>query len=230
MSTAAEGAIDGRQRRWQEHNDERRQRIVRTAVALIESDESELTLQEVARRSGLSRSVVYRQFADKRELDAAIQAHVLESLWDHLLPALRLEGTAQQVIERAIRAYVEWAGDHPRLHRRFDFDTAVDGRGPLEQTLELISGQVAGLAIAVFELHGARLSEADRAAADPLVYGLVAAVFGTVRRWLRVGDGTPDADHMVGLLTEAAWAVIEARARAFGIDVDGDARLEDLLG
>lgn len=227
MTTASDSAADGRQKRWQEHNDARRQRILAVAVELIESEAADLTLQEVARRAGLSRSVVYRQFADRRELDAAVQAYVVESLWAELLPALHLEGTVRESIEGMVRVYVEWAVRHPQLHRRFDYDAA--GEGPLEQTLDRVSAQVAAMLIGVFEALGAKLTEADRAATDPLVYGLVGAVFGTVRRWIRTGVDVPDADHMVGLLAEAAWAVIDTRARAFGLAVDPDAPLEQLL-
>lgn len=229
MTTAAGTAPDGRQKRWQEHNDQRRQRIIAAAIELIESGDPDLSLQAVARRAGLSRSVVYRQFADRRELDLAIQSHVIESLWGELLPALHLEGSVRETIERVIGVYVGWAVGHPRLHRRFDYDTTVDGNGPLQQTLDMISAQVAELLTSAFEALGADLTDADRAATDPLVYGLVGAVFGSVRRWIRVGEGTPDAEHMVELLTEAAWAVIETRARAFGLDVDPDTPLEALL-
>lgn len=229
MTTVPDAVPDGRQKRWREHNDARRQRIVGVAVELIESGDADLTLQEVARRAGLSRSVVYRQFADRRELDAAVQSYVLESLWAELVPTLHLEGTIRDSIEGMIRVYVQWAVRHPLLHRRFDYETAVDGDGPLEQTLGRVSAQVAALLTGVFEALGAKLSEADRAATGPLVYGLVVAVFGTVRRWIRTGVDVPDADHMIGLLVESAWAVIDTRARALGLTVDLDAPLEQLI-
>jgi AcrR family transcriptional regulator len=224
-----EGHPDGRAIRWQQHNDERRRRIVTAAIDLIEESGREVTLQEIGERAGLSRSVVYRHFADRRELDLAVQARVLDGLWGQLLPALELRGSVRETIERVIGVYVGWAVEHPLLHRLADYDTAVDGNGPLQQGIDVVARRISEVVVGAFQLLGADLSDADRAAADPLIHGLVGMVFGTVRRWVHTGERIPDAAHMTALLTEAVWALLESRGRAYGISIDPDRPLAELL-
>ncbi|MEP9384410.1 TetR/AcrR family transcriptional regulator [Nocardioides sp. KR10-350] len=221
--------MDGRARRWQQHNDARRRRIVQAAIELIEAEGPDVTLQAIGEQAGLSRSVVYRHFADRRELDVAVQIHVLEGLWAQLLPAVELRGTVRETIERAIRVYVTWSVEHPRLHRLADYDVASDGNGPLQRGLEMVAARISEVIVAAFQLLGADVSEADRASADPLVFGLVGMVFSTVRRWVHLGEKYPDADAMVDLLTESVWALLEARGRAYGLSLDPDRPLDELL-
>lgn len=221
--------MDGRAVRWQRHNDDRRRRIVAAAIELIEAEGATVSLQAIGERAGLSRSVVYRHFADRRELDAAVQVHVLEQLWAELLPSVELRGSIRTTIERAVSVYVGWAVDHPRLHQLADYDTAADGQGPLQQGIDMIAARIAEVVVTAFNLAGVEISDADRAASDPLIYGLVGMIFGTVRRWVHLGEKVPDADHMVTLLTESAWALIDLRARAYGLTLDPDLPLEELV-
>ena len=69
---------DGRQARWDKHNQERRQVILDAAIAVVEAGEpgAEFHVQQIADRAGLSRTVVYRHFADRADLDQAIQAEM----------------------------------------------------------------------------------------------------------------------------------------------------------
>jgi len=221
--------MDGRAVRWQQHNDERRRRIVEAAIALIEEEGPQVSLQAIGERAGLSRSVVYRHFADRRELDVAVQTHILEGLWSRLLPSVELHGTVRETIEGAICVYVGWAVAHPRLHQLADYDTATDGRGPLQEGIDMIAARIGEVVLGAFELAGAEVSEADRAAADPLIYGLVGMIFGTVRRWVHLGEQIPDADHLVGLLTDSVVVLIQSRARSYGLELDPDVPIEQLV-
>lgn len=221
--------MDGRAVRWQRHNDDRRRAIVTAAIELIEAEGVHVSLQAIGERAGLSRSVVYRHFADRRELDMAVQVHVLEELWAELLPSVELRGSIRSTIERAVGVYVGWAVAHPRLHQLADYDTAADGQGPLQQGIDLIAARIADVVFAAVSLVGVNVSAADKAASDPLIYGLVGMIFGTVRRWVHLGEKIPDAAHMVSLLTESAWALIDLRARAYGLVLDPDLSLEKLV-
>jgi len=221
--------MDGRAVRWQRHNDERRRRIVAAAIELIEAEGPQVSLQAIGERAGLSRSVVYRHFADRRELDVVVQAYVLEGLWAELLPSVELRGSVRETIERVVGVYVRWAVAHPRLHQLADYDTAVDGQGPLQQGIDMIAARISEVVLAAFQLAGAEVSEVDKAASDPLIHGLVGMVFGTVRRWVHLGEKVPDAEHMVALLTESVWALIDVRARAYGIRIEPSLTVDELI-
>jgi AcrR family transcriptional regulator len=178
----------------------------------------------------VSRSVVYRDFADRDDLDRALQTEILDRLWRELLPAMRLEGTFYAALERIIRTYVDWAVAHPRLHQRVDHDTAVDGDGPLQKVLDLVAERVAGLLVTTFTALGAEVTDNDRLATDPLVHGLVGSVFSAVRRWVHLGSKVPDAAHLSEVLTEATWAVLSARAASYGFELRPDHDLAVLVG
>lgn len=236
MADAEDGAVDvpaprpdGRQARWANHNSERRRRIVDAAIDVItdEGYAGELHVQQIAQRAGLSRTVIYRHFSDRADLDDAIQGEIIRRLWSRLQPEVRLEGTVPEIIERIIGTYVQWAVEHPALHRMADYDSRPDG--PLERALEEISGQVASMiAFAVVGLGG-HPSEDQTAALDPLVYGLVGAVFGAVRRWLARSERVLTPDALVQLTSRSAWFAIDGHARDFGVVIDPTKDVEELI-
>src|SRR5918994_2066962 len=121
MSTSGKSP-DGRQARWDKHNQERRQVILDAAVAVVEAGEpgAEFHVQQIAERAGINRSVVYRHFTDRADLDHAILVEIVEGVMEQLLPALTLDGTVRDIIDRIVVAYVDWAASHPALHRLVD--------------------------------------------------------------------------------------------------------------
>lgn len=219
--------MDGRTRRWTAHNEAQRQRIVDAAVRLYDAGHPAPTLQQIGDRAGVSRSVLYRQFANRSELETAVQRRILDMVWRELAPTFEAVGTPRSSLRRAASAYIGWAAQHPRLHQLADLDMAADG--PLQHAIDRISAVIADQLVAWFSLAGADVTEADRAATDPLAHGLVGAVFATVRRWVHLGTEVPDAEHLTELVVESTWAVIDARARAYGIAVDPDVPVEEQL-
>jgi len=232
MSATPQGdRSDGRQARWSQHNEERRRQIIDAAIAEIEAGEpgAELRVQAIARRAGLSRTVVYRHFEDRGDLDRAVQQQILDSLWADLLPAVRLDGTAPQIVRRIIGTYIRWSVAHPALHLAADHDAEGETDGPLQHGMEQLAGQIAGvLGTAVIALGGSP-SEEEAAALDPLVFGLVGAVFGAVRRWLTRSDRQLPASALEGLISQSVWFVIEGHARTMGLRIDPDLPLDRLL-
>ena len=67
------------------------------------------------------------------------------------------------------------------------------------------------------------------AALDPLVFGLVGAVFTSTRRWLGRPEQKPDREKFVELVTEAVWLQIAGMAAARGVELDPDVPVEALL-
>lgn len=69
---AQERSLTGHEARWERHNSARQTRIVESAVALLDESApgTEIPVQSIAKRAGLAKSVVYRQFEDARILTA----------------------------------------------------------------------------------------------------------------------------------------------------------------
>ena len=88
----------------------------------------------------------------------------------------------------------------------------------------------AASAAAADEIKTWAVSEIDKKAVDPLIYGLIGMVFGAVRRWVHLGEGIPDAEHLTSVVTEAVLAMIDTRTTAYGLSIDHDQPLEELLG
>lgn len=216
--------MDGRATRWAAHNDAQRERIITAAISLYDEGNTAPSLQEIGERAGLARSVLYRQFEDRHDLELAVERYVLKDLLVRLDESLVIEGPTREILRRVAATYIEWAADHPRLHQLSDLDSAADG--PLNKAIEQIAERVGDLMILAFRVSGAEISEADVAATDPLMHGLVGAVFAAVRRWLNLGAKVPAVERMTDLIVESAWAVIDARLRAYGIVMDPDAPLE----
>lgn len=233
MSAApgATGRTDGRQARWDRHNQERRQVILDAAIAVVEESEpgAEIHVQQIAERAGLSRTVVYRHFDDRADLDRAVQSEILEGLWSLLLPSVTLDGTIPQIVERIVSTYVGWAVAHPSLHKLAELDTSRDGNGPLQQGLERIAEQVAALIVTAVDTLAVDVTDEERAAIDPLVFGLVGAVFGAVRRWMSKPDRVPPAEVLVELTTQSVWHILRGHGETLGVELLADQPVQELL-
>jgi len=222
-------SADGRQARWSKHNEERRRQIIDAAIEVLEerAPGAEIHVQQIAARAKVNRTVVYRHFADRADLDQAVQRAILERLWERLLPEVSLDGTVPQIIERIVGTYVAWAVEHPSLHRVADHDVSADG--PLEKGLEHLAGRIAEtIGVALVGL-GAEPTEEEAAALDPLVYGLVGAVFNAVRRWVARPGSVLTPVALTHITSRSVWFVIAGHARDLGVEIDPDRTIEELL-
>lgn len=222
---------DGRQVRWAGHNQARRQHVLDAAIEVLAESEpgAEVHVQQIAERAGLSRTVVYRHFADRADLDAAVQARALELLREELVPALSFEGTPVEIIRRIIGAYIGWAAEHPSVHEYAQRDAPGAGQGQMELAIQQIASQVEDLFSVGVEVLHIELVDHEVAALDPLVFGLVGGVFTATRRWLSRPERTPTREELVNLLTEATWLQIAGIARVRGVELDPDLPVERLL-
>lgn len=232
--TAAPGARDGRQARWDQHKEERRQQIIDAAIAVIEESGAgaEVHVHQIAERAGLSRTVVYRHFEDRADLDRAVQATILEAFWARLMPEISLEGTVPEIIERAVGTYVRWAVAHPALHRMADHDVSrgpsEGDDGPLEQGLERLAREIIEVVHIGAVALGGELSREELASLDPLAYGMVGAVFSSVRRWLDHPDPTLTPDALITLISQTLWFGIAGHARRLGVEIDPDRPVDQI--
>ncbi|MEO9325180.1 TetR/AcrR family transcriptional regulator [Nocardioides sp. C4-1] len=221
------GQQDGRQARWDKHNEERRATILDAALAVIGAGEpgDDFHVQQIAQRAGLNRTVVYRHFDDRADLDRAIRAHILDDLTAGLIPEVTLDGTVAQIIRRIISSYVDWVVEHPAAHAF----AAQEMSGPVAQGTDRIASAVTELLQLAIALLGAELDDDERALVDPLSHGLVGAVFGAVRRWVSRDPRQPSATVLVDLLSESVWNLLDGHARRLGLRIDPDLPLVDLL-
>ncbi|WP_203338484.1 TetR/AcrR family transcriptional regulator [Nocardioides limicola] len=210
---------DGRRVRWEQHNQQRRQAVIDAAVAVIEAHPPghEIHVQQIADRAGINRSVVYRHFTDRSDLDLAVQDEVCLRAATVVLEAITLDGTPREITHRVVDAYIRWAVAHAALVQFAERHIPGADRRPLDDTLQQIVEQVEVVIGAFVPIVGGRLSQFDRDALDPWVFGLIGGCFGAVRRWSSREELSPDVDSFVDLVTDMAWFQIEGMARSRGL-------------
>lgn len=216
-------AADGRSTRWDGHKAQRRADMLDTALAVIEENGTEISVQQIADRLQVPRPVVYRHFDGRADLDDAIRRHILESLTAEVLPRLHSDGTVRDLVRGAVGTYVGWVERHPNLHR---FLAAADPHSAAGTALagarDRIGGQLADLFADALERFGI-----DRNRARPMAFGIVGFVDGVVNSWRAAP--TLSSEHVEGILTESVLALLEGNARSLDVPLTRDTVVSDLL-
>ena len=97
---------------------DRRAQLVQIGLELLPTTPvQELTIDEVARRAGISRSLLFHYFATKREYYTAVTRAAADLLLAHLLPAP--DATAEQQVTGMLDRYVGWVETFPESHLAF---------------------------------------------------------------------------------------------------------------
>ncbi|MGA9871299.1 MAG: helix-turn-helix domain-containing protein, partial [Rhodococcus sp. (in: high G+C Gram-positive bacteria)] len=97
---------DARSERWREHRLLVRQSFVDAALAAIDRYGPEVSMGDIAKTAGAAKPKLYRHFADKSDLYAAIVEHVQEMLWDRILQTINLfEDSVATLVSRGTSEY-----------------------------------------------------------------------------------------------------------------------------
>jgi AcrR family transcriptional regulator len=120
-----------------------------------------LTLRAVGEKLGVSRTALYRHFADKSGLLAAVAREGFRILRLRLLEAWNQNGGASKGFEAMGVAYVKFAVDHPS-HYRVMFGGYLDSPDPRDPELaEEGAGAFQALVDAILSLQQNRLLKTD---------------------------------------------------------------------
>ncbi|GAA1329266.1 TetR/AcrR family transcriptional regulator [Brachybacterium rhamnosum] len=123
MNATTQAPLDGRSARWAQHREQRRAELLDVARHLIHDRGPDVTMEDIAAASGTSKSIVYRYFSDKAQLQQELGRSILATMHRRLLQELQdLEADgatpgAPERIHAMIRAYVETAERSPGVYR-----------------------------------------------------------------------------------------------------------------
>jgi AcrR family transcriptional regulator len=97
---------------------DRRAQLVEIGLELLPTTPvQELTIDEVARRAGISRSLLFHYFATKRDYYTAVTRAAADLLWKHLLPP---PGTSpDERVTGMLDRYVGWVETFRETHLAF---------------------------------------------------------------------------------------------------------------
>ncbi|MGW5452354.1 TetR/AcrR family transcriptional regulator [Nocardia sp. NPDC003979] len=223
-------AVSGRQARWQPHNDSRRERIVQAAIELIEQAPPgvEVPIVQIAEHAGLAKSVVYRQFAGRDELDRRIRSDITDRFVGDIEDALDIgDGSIHQILVRTVDAVVTWVTEHPRLHEFLrtgpsEADPDVDAMSSLIATLAASTrALVTGLAGVV--------GVADDGSADAMTFAIVSMTEATVTRWANDPAPVLSRQQLIEEVASYAWHVVDGVARRHGLTLDAEQPLTTVI-
>ncbi|GAB4003430.1 TetR/AcrR family transcriptional regulator [Nocardioides ultimimeridianus] len=217
--------------RWDEHNANRKELIVDAAIEAIQAapEGSEPKVQEIAERAGLVRTVVYRHFNGREELNRTVQRRLVEQMYDAITAGLSLEGTIPEIITRTTAAYVNWVADNPKLYLAATRDL---GDGKPSEAAEGID-QLAGRVMSVISFAAGIISSdivIDAKLLEPMVYGVIAQARGMVEHWTRTPAGALSQDIVILTLSRSIWFQIQGFAGDLGIPLTPDVELRELFG
>lgn len=222
VADAVEPNADGRDRRWDDHRQARREQLISSAIALIDREGGDVGVAAIAAEAGIPRSVVYKLFRDRDDLDEQIRLQIVADITSTLVPLLVPSGTIREMVRRGAETYVGWIGDHPHLHRFLGTGSGTRPthgwkaiRGGKESFAHRLEAQIEALLPHV--LGGRTLPDG---AAENLAYALVGLTDSVVNRWL--ATSRTSADEVSRFLADAACAVIQSTARLAGAELDVD--------
>jgi AcrR family transcriptional regulator len=192
-----EGTIDGvtaspaEPPRLRRSADDRRAQLVRIGLELLPTTPvQELTIDEVARRAGISRSLLFHYFASKREYYTAVTRAAADLLWEHLLP--RPGTSPEERVAGMLDRYVGWVETYRETHLAF-VRGAAGGDPWVSEVYEETRGRLVEAALDALGLP-------DDARRRQLILAWFAFTEDLVGQWAR--EPTMPRDELLALLRD----------------------------
>ncbi|MET9490987.1 TetR/AcrR family transcriptional regulator [Nocardia sp. NPDC006630] len=224
-------AVGGRQARWQPHNDERRERIIAAAIELLDASTpgAELPMQQIAEQAGLAKSVVYRQFSGREDLDRHVRSAICAEFAATVDAALDVnDGSISTILSRAVGAVVDWIAEHPR---RDEFVRRGPGVGDPDDLSAMVGlqAEIAGRARRLVSGLAGVVGVVDEPAVDTMTFAIVSMTETTVNRWTRDPNPALSRAELVAAVSGYAWSVLDGVARGHGLTLDPERPLLTVL-
>jgi AcrR family transcriptional regulator len=129
---------------------DRRAQLVQIGLELLPTTPvQELTIDEVARRAGISRSLLFHYFATKRDYYTAVTRAAADLLWEHLIPP---QGTSpEEQVSGMLDRYVGWVETFRESHLAF-VRGAAGGDPWVSEVYEETRGRLVEVALTALEL------------------------------------------------------------------------------
>ncbi|MGH4031223.1 TetR/AcrR family transcriptional regulator [Actinomycetota bacterium Odt1-20B] len=229
-NTRTDERPDGRDTRWDDHRAERRDRVLAAALNAIGRDGSSVSVAAIGDEAGMPRSVVYRIFRSREDLDEQIRARILDDLMASLSPALDPQGTIREAIRRAVATYVGWAAEHPRLHQFLGTGSA--SRRPANSRVVTDTRTAIALRLTrLLDIYAERLLDgapAPKGFSLNLAFGMVGLVDAVVNRWVNHPESRSSTDDLTDFLSNALWGMLSGATAGVGVQLDRDQPLTAL--
>lgn len=171
---------DGRRTRWAEHRAARRAELVTAVLRAVTRHGADVGMDLIAAEAGTSKTVLYRYFEDKADLQDAVGRRVAEDVVAGIAAELAVDREPREQVAAVIDTYLRALEDRPEVYRyvvrRPVAPTAED---PLGHYSRRVAGELS-------RVIGDRLRavRADSGAAQPWAHGIVGLVQAAGDWWL----------------------------------------------
>jgi AcrR family transcriptional regulator len=210
---------DGRSTRWDPHRRERRQHIIKAAVAAIEQHGPDAVTGQIAEVAGVPRTHVYRHFAGRAALDLAVSRELARSLAESFSPGTARRGSTREVVTGLIDPFLAWIEANPNLYRflaQHAFALREQGESKASDAKTVLAQELTPLVTGYVAALGAAHAPLGRTVA-----GLVGLVDSSAVWWLE--NGAPSRAELTATLTDEVLLILRRTARELGVDLDPDA-------
>jgi AcrR family transcriptional regulator len=202
---------DGRTTRWEKHRVDRRAEFVQAAIRAIDALGPEASVTDIAAEAGVSKPVIYRYFADKDELYAAVGTWGAELVLDRVITAVLAPATARDRVTAGVTAYLDTLAEHPAAflllirHHAAGADPVADGKTVIAAKLSRLLGD------ALRHLGG------DAGAAEPWAHAIVGMGNSVGQWWLE--RRTMSRATATTYLSDFIWHALSGAAEEYGVQL-----------
>lgn len=185
----------------------RRAQLLDDAVEAIRELGAGATMEQLARRGGVTKPILYRHFGDREGLIGAIAEHFAAALMEEIDRSLQAPGEPRDRLRATIDTYLAFVESEPELYRFLVHQTMARPAG-----IAPTSPLAEGIARRVTVVIGEQLRERgrDSGAAAPWSYGIVGMVHQAGDWWL--DDRTMPRATLTEYLTGLLWDGLAAAA------------------
>jgi len=178
---------------------ERREQVLEAArQAFAESGFHETSMNDVARRAGVTKPVVYQRFESKRDLFRTVLEDVGERLQAAVFETAAAATTPREQVEAGFSAYIEFVQHDPAGFKLL-FSGASREDPEWAEIAEGVERSIASNIASLIDIEG--VSPLHR---QTLAYGVVGMAESMVRHWQTDGGGLDPRDLLADL-TSLAW-------------------------
>jgi AcrR family transcriptional regulator len=197
---------DHRDARRDHRREARRAQLLDDAVEAIRELGPGATMEQLARRGGVTKPILYRHFGDRNGLIAAIASRYTDQLFESVAGALASQGEDPRTrIAHTIDAYLRFIESDPEVYRFLE----RQGASGVHRDTTVATNVARQVALVMGE--ELRAGGLDTGPAVPWSFGIVGMVRYAGDWWLE--DGTMSRERLVGYLTDLVWTGIESAAR-----------------
>jgi AcrR family transcriptional regulator len=136
------------------HGDLHRAIVTAALEVLSETQSTEFSMRELARRAGVTHNAPYKHFADKRELLAAVSAVGFDRLANRLTGAMQGQTNPRAGLFAIARDYVRHGVENPALYRLM-FGGYLTGPDDHRPAIEIAAAEKTKALLADAIAHGA---------------------------------------------------------------------------